>query len=266
MGNNISDEAVKLAIEGRWEEAVAINQSIIEVSPSDIEAHNRLGKALAELGRNSEAREAYKRVMELDPRNTIAQRNLKRLVHLKDEKRSAKESRGIDGRFFIQDTSKARMVSLNNTGDTEILAKLSAGEEVQLQVDGKKLIVTNDSGEYLGRVESRIESRLSELMEGGNEYKAAVSSSRDDNVTIIIRETFQHSSQLGYPSFPPGSVKEINPYVKGSLVMHDIEDELAEEMGEMGDWGGEEEVFGQDDILAENEAPPLQKENATRTA
>lgn len=265
MGNNIGDEAVKLALEGRWEEAVAINQSIVEVSPSDIEAHNRLGKALAELDRNSEAREAYKRVIELDPRNTIAQRNLKRLVHLKDEDRSAKESRGIDGRFFIQDTSKARMVSLKNTGDLKTLAKLSAGEEVQLQVNGNKLIVANGFGEYLGRVESRIGSRLAELMEGGNEYKAAVSSLRDDNVTIIIRETFQHSSQLGYPSFPPGAVQEINPYLKGSLVMHDIEDELAEEIGDMGDWGGDEE-FGQDDILADNEATPSQKENATRTS
>ncbi len=266
MGNSKSDEAIKLAVEGRWEEAVSINQSIIEVSPSDIEANNRLGKALAELGRNSEARDAYNRVIEIDPKNTIAQRNLKRLVHLKDEKRSKKDSKGIDSRFFIQDTSKARMVNLKNTGNKETLAKISAGEEVQLEVNGNKLIALNGFGEYLGRVESKIGSRLVELIEGGNEYRAAVSSSSDDTVTIIIREISQHPSQLGYPSFPPGAVKEINPYVKGSLVMHDIEDELAEEMGEMGDWGGEAESFAQDDILAEDETPALQKENAGKTA
>lgn len=263
MGNSSSDEAIKLAVEGRWEDAIAINQSIIQVSPNDIDAHNRLGKALAELGRNSDARQAYQRVLELDSKNSIAQRNLKRLSHLKDEDRSPKEARGIDCKLFIQDTSKARMVRLVNTGNKKTLVKLSAGDKIQLKVNGQKLTAVDDSGEYLGEIETKIGTRLMELMEGGNEYRAAVSSSGDDNVKIIITETFQHPSQLGYPSFPPGAIEEINPYVKGSLVKHDIEDELSDELGETGEWSGVEETFIQDDPLAEDEIP-VEKENAGR--
>ena len=42
--------AINLAMQSRWEEAVRVNQSILEVYPTDADAHNRLGKALTELG------------------------------------------------------------------------------------------------------------------------------------------------------------------------------------------------------------------------
>ena len=262
MGNNRSEEAIKMAVEGRWEDAVAINQEIIEVSPNDIDAHNRLGKAMAELGRNAEARDAYKRVLELDPKNGIAERNLNRLKYLKDEERTAKEARGIDCKFFIQDTSKARMVGLYNPAPKETIAKMSAGEEVRLQIKNHKLIVFNDSDEYLGEVEHKIGSRLIDLMNGGNEYKAAVSSSRDNSLKIIIRETFQHPNHIGQPSFPPGVIEDINPYVKGSLVKHDIEEDFMEELGEVGEWDSEFE----EEISPEEDMPQLEKEDAGRVA
>ncbi len=262
MGNSRSEEAIRMAVEGRWEDAVAINQEIIEVSPNDIDAHNRLGKALAELGRNAEARKGYERVLELDPKNSIANRNLNRLQYLKDEERSAKETRGIDCRFFIQDTSKARMVGLYSPAPKETIAKMSAGDEVHLQINGHKLVVLNGSDEYLGEVEHKIGSRLIDLMNGGNEYRAAVSSSRDNSIKIIIRETFQHPSHIGKPSFPPGVIEDINPYVKGSLVKHDIEDEFLEELEEVGDWdGGIEEESSPDEDL-----PQLEKEDAGKVA
>ena len=40
-----SKQAVALAMEGRWREAIAINKEIIEGFPDDVEAYNRLGKA-----------------------------------------------------------------------------------------------------------------------------------------------------------------------------------------------------------------------------
>ena len=261
MGNSRSDEAIRMAVEGRWEDAVTINQDIIEVSPNDIDAHNRLGKALAELGRNGEARKAYELVLELDPKNSIAERNLIRLQYLKDEERSSKEARGIDCRFFIQDTSKARMVGLYKPAPKETIAKMSAGDEVHLEVKGHKLVVFNGSDEYLGEVEHKIGSRLIGLMNTGNEYRAAVSSSRDNRIKIIIRETFQHPRHIGQPSFPPGVIEDINPYVKGSLVKHDIEDEFIEELEEIGDWDDEVEEL-EEETLPDEDLPQLEKEDA----
>lgn len=259
MGN--SDDAIKAAVQGRWEEAVAINRAILEVSPLDIDALNRLGKALSELGHTAEARNAYQRVLELDPNNSIAQRNIQRLSYLKEGEHPPKASRGIDSKFFIQETSKAKMITLNKPAGKATLVKMAAGDEVYLQPKGQKLIITTDTGEYLGEVESRIGARLIELMKGGNRYRAAISSVRDENVRIVIREVFQHPNMVGHPSFLPKASEELKPYLKGSLVKHEIEDEFAEEIGEPGEWEGEEESLAQDEIGVEDEVFPLDKED-----
>ena len=43
-------------MESRWQEAADTNRSIIELFPEDIEASNRLSKALPELGDYPQAR------------------------------------------------------------------------------------------------------------------------------------------------------------------------------------------------------------------
>ena len=77
-----TNEAIALAMQSRWGEAVAVNKSIIEIFPDDADAYNRLGKAVTQLGRYAEAREAYSRAFEIEPNNIIAKKNLNRLSHL----------------------------------------------------------------------------------------------------------------------------------------------------------------------------------------
>ena len=60
-----SKQAIALAMQGRWREAVAVNKSLIESFPSDVDAYNRLGRAYMELGEYSQAREAYQQALEL---------------------------------------------------------------------------------------------------------------------------------------------------------------------------------------------------------
>lgn len=74
-----SQQAIALAIAGRWREAVAANKGIIESYPNDVDAYNRLGRAYMELGEHSLAREAYSLAKGLDPYNIIADKNLRRL-------------------------------------------------------------------------------------------------------------------------------------------------------------------------------------------
>ena len=79
-----SRQAIALAMQGRWREAVAANKSVIESFPNDVEAYNRLGKAYMELGEYAQAREAYSWAVELDSYNVIARKNLQRLSHLEE--------------------------------------------------------------------------------------------------------------------------------------------------------------------------------------
>ena len=86
-----SKQAIASAMQGRWREAIATNQEIIDSFPNDGEAYNRLGRAYMELGMYSQAKEAYGRAMELDPHNTIAKKNLPRLSHLGEALVSSEE-------------------------------------------------------------------------------------------------------------------------------------------------------------------------------
>jgi tetratricopeptide (TPR) repeat protein len=61
------------------EEAIAINSAILEQDSRDVVALNRLGRACAAIGKTDEAVEAFLRVLEIDPSNSIAERRLREL-------------------------------------------------------------------------------------------------------------------------------------------------------------------------------------------
>ena len=219
-------EAIALAMQGRWEEAVITNRSIIEVFPNDIDALNRLGKALTELGQYGQARETYGRAMEIDPKNGIASRNLQRLSLLNGTLAvPAQRRQRVIPQLFIEETGKAGLVSLEQPAPREVLAEMAAGDTVHLRLRGQGFIIESKHGEYLGRVQPRIGVRLAKLMDGGNRYTAAIASLVDSEVKVIITEAFQHPSQAGRPSFPAKGYDGFRSYVKGSILKYDLGEE-----------------------------------------
>ena len=223
-----SKQAVALAMQGRWREAVDANKSLIESFPNDVDAYNRLGRAYMELGEYSLAKEAYSRTIELDPYNTIAEKNLNRLSHLGE---TVVGSEGgfhkVEPQQFIEEVGKAGVVNLWQLAPPEVLAKTVAGARVNLKVDGPGLIAENSLGEYLGQVEPKHGQRLIKLMEGGNKYTAAIISSTEEAVTVIIREVYQDPSQAGRLSFPSRGTESFRSYVGDTIIRREIEYEEA---------------------------------------
>ncbi len=199
-----SKQAVALAMEGRWQEVVVANKTLLQSFPDDIDAYNRLGRAYMELGEYSLARESYRKAIKLDPYNTIAQKNLTRLSLLSGSATPAEARlQKVEPQQFIKEVGKAGVVSLASIAKTEVLAKLVTGAILSLRIDGASLLVDNSLGEYVGKIDPRHGQRLIKLMEGGNQYSAAVvSATAEGNVTVIIRETYQDPSQAGRLSFP----------------------------------------------------------------
>ena len=227
-------EAVGLALQGQWQEAVAANRSILERFPEDVETYNRLGRALMEIGEYAEARKTYERTLELDGFNSIAKKNLNRLSLI--GKRAAKASarkasaRKADARkvvadIFVEETGRARVVKLVSLAAKEVVAKMAPGEEVAPYVEGQRLLVKNKEGDCLGEVEPKYGARLAKLTKGGNRYIAAVHSLSDKEMKVIVREIYQHPSQAGRPSFPLKDKQGYRPYVRESLLRHRLEDE-----------------------------------------
>ena len=226
-----SQEAISLAMQSRWKEAITVNQSIIELFPTDIDAYNRLGRAFMELGEFAKAKEAYNRAVGLDPYNSIAQKNLQRLSLLSNTKVKVKEERReVSPDLFIGEMGKAGVINLQSLAPRELLARMAAGNQVHLKVKGQQLVVENDQGEYLGLVELPHGFRLARLIEGGNKYTAAIVSINNDSARIIIREVFQHPSQVGRLSFPVKAVEGFQPHVRDTLLRHEaVEEEAMEE-------------------------------------
>lgn len=254
LRQRLGKKAIDLALQGRWEEAEAVNRDIIEKFPGDVEAYNRLGRALTELGDFDGAKEAYFKALELGPENAIAKKNLARLTSLSESMATLKSgsrkastskarARKVALDLFITEIGKAGVVNLHNVAPGEVLAKMGFGDHVHLKAKGQHLIVSSGNGEYLGEVEPRQGLRLIKLMRGGNRYDAAILNVEEGKVQVIIKEVYQHPSQAGRPSFPVKATEHMRTRIKESLLRRGIITEETEISPEL-EYSEEEEYLG----------------------
>ena len=240
-------KAVALAMQSRWKEAVLMNHSILKDFPQDMEALNRLGKALSELGRNREAKEAFGRALQVSPHNSIARKNLNRLTQLGDDAPGSGAKSGTTPQVFIEESGNTGVTSLVNLAAPNALLKLAPGHPVQLRLEGGGLNVTRPSGEYAGQVESRLASRLTKLMKGGNQYDATVTSVSERELTIIIREVSKHPSQAHVVSFPARVAGPYPMYIPSSIIDYELADEIDEsDSVTVKDWSNDDTEPGDD--------------------
>jgi len=229
-----AEQAIQFAMQSRWDDAITANRAIIAIFPDEPEAYNRLGKALSEIGKIKEAREAYTKAIEIEPSNNIARKNLERLASAK-AKAEPDKAQQVDASLFIEEMGKSGVTALK-PANLKVLPTLSAGDEVALKQVGSRLTVETMAGEYISDVEPKLALRLAKLIAGGNKYAAAVTGMTPDTVRIIIKETFQHPTQAGRLSFPAGKAGDVvRPYTKESLVRSDMDDD-DESADEGDDW------------------------------
>lgn len=250
----LEEDAIALARESHWEEAAEKNRELLAIYPDDVSGYNRLGKALSELGRYAEAREAYTSALEIDPSNNIARKNVERLKQAQDSgeasdgahANNARAADRIDPRLFIEETGKTGFTTLVDVAPPNVLARVSAGDQVRLRREGSLLYVENAAGERIGRIEPRLANRLIKFMDGGNQYAAGIAEQSDHEVRLIIRETFQDPSQFGKVSFPSrGGGETIRAYTKDSMVRRDRDDD--DEGGDDGEYTDDSDEEDADD-------------------
>jgi tetratricopeptide (TPR) repeat protein len=252
-----SDQAVSLALQGRWADAVSANQNILSLFPSDWEAYNRLGKAFTELGKYADARDSYAHALQIDPGNNIAEKNVQRLTVLaaaqpaESAQPAPVSDEYLSPKLFIEEMGKTGTTNLINPAALSVLAKQSAGDPVRLRVDNRVLVVENVRGERLGNVETKLGQRLIGFMQAGNRYAAAISS-LDTFVRVIISEVYQAPSQVGRVSFPVKSSDNFRSYIKDSVLKYDLDDE-DEDSGDEQEQAADGDGAGDD--LAEEAEP-----------
>lgn len=256
----VEEQAIRAALSGRWKEADSLNRVLLQWDPNDVEALNRLGKALMELQRYEEAYASYSRALELDPYNRISRKNQERLSSLLTAERRSEKPEG-EGReqflpdLFISESGKSAVVPLRLLADPQVLQQLSRGEIVRLEAAGQTVLVKTDQDVVLGRLDPRVGHRLAEFIQAGNRYAAAIAEASESAVKVFVRETHQHPRMASRASFPPVSfapTEIVRPYIRDlSLRLEEAAEE--EDLEEEEEEEEEEELEDEADIDEEEE-------------
>src|SRR5712691_10734658 len=217
----MAEQAVAAALEADWTRAAELNAKILEASPDDVEARNRLGRAYIEQGKLEEARAAFAEVIKAEPYNSIAIRNASRVSQLIEHKTKANVTTSkTQPRLFIEDMGKTGILRLINPAPPHILARYSAGAECQLKEQEGLMALHARDGELLGFLEPKVGRRLIDLIRTGNQYVAAIVSNDQQNARVAIREVLQsveNSSRISFPGHHrPAETKE-RAYIKGNF-------------------------------------------------
>jgi hypothetical protein len=214
------DEAIQLAIAGRWQEATDLNRFIVDKFGGDQETHNRLGKALTELGQLDAAKAEYSATLAINPMNTIARKNSARIDSLLHTNEGVGASpTKVDLNLFVEEMGKTVTTVLENV-EAEACTKVAFGDLAELRIEGDGIVAETVRGVRLGQIEPKLARRLIKFTQGGNRYQAGITACDGGSVKLIIRETYQDPKFAGKPSFPMRRKREVDfrPYAKESLL------------------------------------------------
>ncbi len=204
--------AINAATEADWNEAAKINKKIVSLSENNVEALNRLARAQACTGQLVQAQKTYKKVMQVDPYNSIAQKNIEKISKItKTNSNNNGYSNGqtqVDLSFsshLVYEPGKTKIISLLNLATPGILATLNCGEKLSMNLKKHGICITTDDGQYLGALPDDLAHRLLAYISGGNKYSVFVKYATTKNLTIFIKEVARSAKFANQPSFQTNS-------------------------------------------------------------
>lgn len=205
--------AIQAAVDSNWGEAAKINKRIVSLSSENVEALNRLARAQACAGKISEAQRVYKKVLEIDPYNLIAKKNIEKIGKitkvnshngLTNGKGYPNESSLLNSsfsNFFVYEPGRTKIISLLNLAAPNILAILNCGEKLSMNLKKHGICITTEDGNYLGALPDDLAHRLLAYIAGGNKYSVFVKYATTKNLTVFIRELERSVKFENQPSF-----------------------------------------------------------------
>lgn len=223
-------EAIKAALQGTWDKAVQLNVALYDDYPEDITILNRLGHAYAELGQVNKASSTYKKVLEIDPYNPIAKRNLEKLSTLRTSSVKPKEAKAIDPDMFLEEPGKTRAIDLSDLAMPKVLILLRVGDNVVLKATKTDVTIVSEEGKRLGKLEPTWGKEVAQAISLGSEFSGIVKSitvgknPKDSTLSVFLREK-KRSRKLAHPTFPIDT--NFTPYVREETLSHLNEEQIA---------------------------------------
>jgi tetratricopeptide (TPR) repeat protein len=240
-----TQQAIEFAMKSDWLNAIDLNKMIVEQFPWEFEAYNRLGKALYEQGAIPDALSSFNCALLIMPSSKIAQKNVGRINKSFSKKPKVSSKANIIGKTFIRETGKTSVTKLVNIPLGIDLSTLIPGHEVLLSSTQRGVTALDQNGIKIGNLDPKVGLRLSKLMRGGNKYEANITQASDTNVSVIIRETYQHPNQTSKSSFP----SELKGLTDFSAPIMAQQSEEQSTIVALKDWSDDDTESGDEDIL-----------------
>lgn len=195
--------ATTAALSSNWEDAIKINQKILNHSPSDIEALNRLARAQMCMGLILNAQKTYKKVLNIDPYNIIAGKNYEKLSKNNNNNHTIKQKNIAENlvNLFISEPGKTKVINLLNLAQPSVLAGISYGEKLSINSKSHSITLLTTDGIYLGALPDDLAHRLISFIGGGNKYEAYVKAISPKTLTVFIKEMSRSEKFINQPSF-----------------------------------------------------------------
>ncbi len=238
-----NQESIQAALEGAWDKAVELNILLSEEFPEDLDILNRLGKAYSELGQVNKAKATFEKVLESDPYDPIATKNLERLSTLRGATIKIKEqsTKPLNPDIFIEEPGKTKTIDVTDLAMPKVLIHLRVGDNVKLNTTKDATSVISEDDHRLGKLEQSIGQDIAQASVLGSEFSAIVKAikvvkdEKNSKLTVFVRET-KHSNKLAHPvfafesNFTPFVSEETLSYLKNE---EPLQSENSEETNEI---------------------------------
>ena len=195
--------AIEAALKEKWHEAESLNKQILENTPEDLDAKNRLGRAYIHLGEFNKAKKVLKEVLESDPINTVALKNYK----IAAEKRYDKfHTSFADPKALIIEPGTTTEVNLIILAKRITSDNFYPGESIEVKVDRSSInFYKEEILKVLASINSAIFGRLQAAKKTGGTFSASYLNGKDKNIKVLVRSSS--------PIFK-AERQDVRPYVK----------------------------------------------------
>ena len=198
-------QAIQKALTSNWQEAIDLNIEILDQEPDYIPSLNRLAIAYLKTQEIEKSRKYFEKVIKLDPYNSIAKNNLKRITSSKTSATLLADSPISNHTFsFIEEPGKSKMIPLTNIGEPQVVNTIYTGLEVNLIISGRKIKAETQNHKYIGSLPDDISNHLIRFIKAGCKYKSLIRSADINRVEIFVQEIKSSKKMKGIPSFSNG--------------------------------------------------------------
>jgi hypothetical protein len=146
------------------------------------------------------AKKTYQTVLEIDPLNQIAQRNLQKLHHRNGQ--CSQLTTNIKNFNFIEEPGKTKIISLVRIGEKSILSEIQPCLPLDFNIKQKNVCFYHNN-QYIGRLPDDISRRLIWLYKRNNRYIVYIKTVTNSKVTVFIKETRKSYQNRHHSSFLP---------------------------------------------------------------